>query len=199
MIRRNFAVAIVALVCALVAPAQAQQQRRGGTTGISPSRLSPTLQTKLNLTAEQKTKLQEIAMKLREEQRALGQGGDRAQARQLTMKAETDALGVLTADQKKTYEGWKTELEPYRGLGRTHVALLAVTGLSAEQKTKLKDLASSVQAKRQAAGQGADRAAAQAAEMETQNAIKGILTADQQKQFTDEVALIPQQRRRQQQ
>jgi len=192
--------AAVALACAIVAPAQAQG--RGGffQAGLSPTRLSPTLQTKLSLTADQKSKLEAIQAKTREQLQALFQGGGgqgaRDQLRELNQKAEAEALAVFTADQKKTYEGWKAEAEPYQGLGRTHVALLVVTGLSADQKKQLKDLGAAIQAKRPQPGQGGGREAFQALEQETQAGIKKILNADQAKQFDAEVALLPQFGRR---
>ena len=195
----NVRIASVAaiLACSLALPVLAQQRRGGGATGISPTRLTPGLQTKLNITADQKTKLEAISMKAREEGRALGQDASREQRAELNRKFETEALGVLTADQKKTYEGWKAELDPLQGLGRTHIALLSVTGLSADQKTQLKELSTAMQAKRREAtqGGGGGREAFQALETETQAGIKKILTADQAKQFDTEAATIPSGRR----
>jgi len=189
---------VLALACGLVGPAQAQQRGRGGAQGLSPTRLSPGLQTKLALTADQKSKLEAVSMKAREEGRALGQDATREQRAALNQKIEAEALGVLTADQKKTYETWKAEVMPYEGLGRTHVALLAVSGLNADQKKQLSDLSNATREKRRAAGQGGagNREAAQALETEAQAGIKKILTADQVKQFEAEVATLPTGRRR---
>jgi hypothetical protein len=133
-----------------------------------------------------------------------GGGGGREAFQKLNQDAENSALAIFTADQKKMYEGWKAEAEPYAGIGRTHVALLAVTGLNADQKTKLKELGTKLQTKRMSLIQSANgdfgslREPLQALETEAEAGLKTILTADQQKQFTTEVALIPQQRRRQQ-
>lgn len=201
MFRRFLPVA--ALVAAFAAaPAHAQGRRGGFQLGLSPLRLTPSLQTRLTLTADQKSKLQEIQTKTREQAQALFQGGGGQgafqQFRELNQKAEERALGVFTADQKTKYEGWKTEIEPYQGIGRTHVALLAVTGLTSDQKAKLKELGTTLQSKRQAAFQngGGGREAFQQLEMDAQDGVKRILNADQQKQFAAEVEALPRFGRR---
>lgn len=197
----------MALVLACgVASAAFAQGFRGFQQGLSPLRLSPTLQTKLKLTADQKTKLEGIAMKTREESRGLFQaGGDRqaaaAKLRELNEKADAEALTSFTPDQKKMYEGFKADYEPISGLGRPALALLAVPGLNADQKAKLAAQGKATAAKQQELIQSAQgdfqgiREKMTALQEETAAGIKKILTPDQAKQFDTELAALPQPRR----
>jgi len=203
MIRRFMPLAALVLTCGIAAPASAQGFF-GAAGGLSPMRLTPSLQTKLSITAEQKSKLEGIQMKLIQDIRAAFQGGGQGAALELATKAETEALGVLTADQKKTFETWKKDVEPYQGLGRTHIAILAVTGLNDDQKKQLKDLAGPLQTKRIAAfrdAQGGNfqdlRDTMQQLEADAQAGVKKILNPDQQKQWETEAATIPMFGRRQ--
>ena len=206
MIRRLPVALAMAAALSLVQPVLAQGRGGFRTVGLSPTRLTPRLQMELKLTDDQKANLEALEMRLREERRTIFQsgGGQGAfeQLRTLNQKGEMEGLALFTDAQKTQYQGWKTELEPYAGLGRSHVAILAVTGLTDEQKEKLKTLSMSMQAKRaaareNAAGGGNLREVMQQLEDETSAEMKKILNADQQKQLETEAATIPRDRRRQ--
>jgi hypothetical protein len=188
----------------VLAQGQAGQGRGGfrGRGGFSILRLAPPVQTRLNLNADQKTKLQAISERVRTELRGVFQaGGDREAAmlklRETNQKAEAEALALLDATQKKQYEDLKTEAAGYAGLGGAGSALLAITDLSADQKTKLKALASTA-AERPRPQPGGDRAAAQQARRAQDEAdraaVKAILTPAQQTQYDAAVAASRQRR-----
>jgi hypothetical protein len=206
---------LAAGLAAAPAFAQGQGQRRGGFGNPGLMLLSaPGVQTRLNLTADQKGKLEGIQTRTREETRAAFQAaaGDRQAAgqkvRELNQKAETEALAVLTGEQKQQFEAIKAEQQQYQGLGRASLALLSVTGITAEQKTKLTEASRQAGAKRQELFQSAQgggfegiREKMQALETETNASVKAILNADQQKQFDTALEATPRGfggRRRQQ-
>lgn len=206
MTRRLSPLAAVLLACSLAGSAFAQRFRFGSGE-LSPRTLTPGLQAKLSLTTEQKEKLAGIQMRFFQDLRAGGQpGGDRQAAlmrvTELTRKADAEALAVLTDAQRQQYQGWKTELEPFAGIGRDHVALLAVTGLTPEQKSRLKELATFARTTRERATEGAVtdfetlREVLQELELETDLGLKKILTAEQYQQFEAEAASLPGFRRR---
>jgi hypothetical protein len=147
-------------------------------------RLSPPVQARLNLTAAQKTKIDAISDKARDNARAAfgggggpggpggspgrpggspGGGGDRsaamAKVQAANAKAETEALKVLNPAQKKQFDALKAEAATYAGLGRNGNALLAITDLKPDQKNKLKTLATQSGAKREKLFSGASSAA----------------------------------------
>jgi hypothetical protein len=171
--------------------------RRGGTGGLSLLELPPSLEARLQLTADQKTKLDAIRTRVQGEVRALvgQQGGDRRmalqKAREARQKASTEAMALLTPAQKQQLEGFQSELQQFQGLGRSAPALLAVTGLTDEQKARLKTLAVETQNKRREMFQGLQQGGntrelgqkMQALETETNAAVKQILNAQQQQQF----------------
>jgi Spy/CpxP family protein refolding chaperone len=181
--------------------------QRGGPFGqLSVLTLTDAQMDQLKFTADQKSKLNAIRERLQTERRALigqGAGGDRQAAfqklQELNQKAQADALAILTDDQKKQFEAMKTAAEAYAGLGRSGAALMSVTGLTDDQKNKLKALAAETQTKRQALFQefqsGGDRQAAaqklQSFQTETDAAVKKILTADQAKQFDAALQALP--------
>jgi Spy/CpxP family protein refolding chaperone len=185
------------------APAMAQGQGRGrGGFGGGPVQLLavPAVQTRLSITADQKTKLEAIQTKMREERQAAFQAGDpqaaREKLRELNQKAEGEVMAILTADQKTKLQAVTAEHEQYQGLGRPSYGLLAVTDLTADQKTRLGELARTTQEKRRAAfqgggGQGGGRERLQAFEAETATAVKAILTSAQHKAFDDGLAAAP--------
>jgi hypothetical protein len=191
-------------------PVFAQQggRGRGGGAGLSLLALPAPLAEKLMLTADQKTKLQDLQTKLQSDSQAARQAanGDRQAAaqktRELSMKAQADAAALLTEDQKKTWEGWMTQYRGVAGLGRSGAALLMVSGITDEQMGKLKTLATDTMAKRREIMQAAngDRQAAaektMALDADTQTAVKAILNADQGKQFDAGIAALPRGRRR---
>jgi hypothetical protein len=198
MKRRTIAFVALAVAALTAVPALAQGQGRprgrGFGQGVSLLRLTAPLEQRLKITADQKAKLQALQEAVQQESRRLFQsaGGDRQAAaqkvRELSQKSEAEAEGLLDASQKTEWAAVKADLEKYQGLGRSGPALISVTGLNEDQKAKLAKLSMDMGAKRRELFQpGGDRAAAQekmrALEMETVNAVKGILNADQQKAF----------------
>lgn len=185
-------------VSLVAAPLMAQQQgggRRGGfRAGVSILRLPSALEARLGLSADQKTKLQAIAERLRSEGGGrLAQGASQeerreafAKQRAAREKAEAEAVALLTDAQKKQYEELRAEAESYAGLGGAGVALLSVSGLTAEQKSKLQNLSrEAANRQQQPAGENreAAREARRAREEANRAAVKAILTAEQQKEF----------------
>jgi hypothetical protein len=206
-VMRRYTLLMVGLAACLAAgTVQGGQGGQGGGRGrggdtLTLLRLPAPLAEKLQLTADQKTKFQAIQEKLRTDSEAARQsaGGDRQAAaqktRELNMKATAEAVALLNADQKKTWEAWRADYMGMAGLGRSGVALLMVSGLSDEQKGKLKTLATDTQTKRRALPEGApSREARMKLETETQTAVKGLLNADQVKQFDAGLAALPGRR-----
>ena len=172
-----------------------------GGAELSLLRLPAALATRLELTDEQKQKLTELRERMQEEfRKQLGEpqtGPDRQavfqKLRDFSQKAETEAAALLTPKQKQQADAMKAEAAQYAGLGPSSIALVAVTGLTDDQKGKLKELSLKTQMKRQQLFQslqgGGDRQAAiqalraQSEEMTT--GVKQILTPDQQKQFQE--------------
>jgi periplasmic protein CpxP/Spy len=215
VMRRSMSVLMVGLAaCLAVGPVMAQQGGRGrgrGADNLSLLRLPAPLAEKLQLSDDQKSKLTALQEKARADAQAARQSaaGDNQAAmqktREINMKAEADAAAPLNADQQKNWETWRTEHRAVAGLGRSATALLMVTGLSDEQKDKLKTLATETQTKRRDLLQGGGgntpevRQKVMALDTETQTAIKGILNGDQAKQYEAGLAALPQPRRRQNQ
>jgi periplasmic protein CpxP/Spy len=199
-------------VCVAAGPALAQQGGRGRNRGdgLTLLRLPAPLAEKLQITADQKTKLEALGERQRTESAAIRQNaaGDRQaanrQLRELSTKIDAEAAALLNADQRKNWDAWSAEHKNVAGLGRSATALLMVSGLSDEQKGKLKTLATDTQAKRQQLFQGVQggaannpelRQKAEALETETQTGVKGVLNADQVKQYEAGLAALPQRRR----
>jgi hypothetical protein len=142
------------------APPTAPTRRRvlgnGALTRVSLLRLTPALEQRLKITPDQKAKFAEIQGRTQQslqgqitrdqtpEQRR--EGIRKFQEAQL--KAETEAEALLVGDQKKTLEAIRTDAEQFQGLGRYSVALLAVSDLTAEQRSKLTALAADTRQKR---------------------------------------------------
>jgi Spy/CpxP family protein refolding chaperone len=212
--QRLAAAAVLALVLAAGSVSAQQQRGRfgGGLNGLSLLRLPAPLATKLHLTDEQKGKLTALGEKLRSEIAEARQAanGDRQalvqKTREIAMRGNTEAAALLTADQKKDWDAWTAEQMKVQGLGRSATALLMVDGLTAEQKEKLVALAKEGQTKRRdllstLMGGGGQEAfqKIRVLDMESQTAVKGVLTADQVKQFEAGLAALPQGRRNQNQ
>lgn len=176
--------------------------------------LPPGAAVRLELTGEQKMKLDGLRMRMAEDLRkafpggAAGGGGnfrEAAQKAQETLrKAETDAEALLTPSQKTPFDALKTEYQGYAGAGRAALAVLAVTGLKDEQKRQLKTLATEAQGKRrglfQGGGGGGNLQGAfrklQELDAAAETGIRKILTADQVKQFDEALKAMPQPMRR---
>ena len=209
----GIAVALIAACGLLAGPAGAQQQQRRqgqgqgrfggglfGGQGVTLMAAPAPVQEKLKLDAGQKEKLAAIREKMSAEMRANFQGGGQGQRpgpeviQKITAmreKSESEAVALLSPDQKKQWDGMKADAEKYQGIGRGSMALMAVDGLTADQKSKLAALAQEIQGKRremlQGAAQGGDRQAVgqKMRELDTQttDAVKKILTPEQAKQY----------------
>lgn len=182
----------------VLAQGQGQGRRgRGFQQGFSVLNLTPPLETKIGLNDDQKAKIKAISDKLRADTMALLQsaGDDRRAAFQKAQenrtKAEAEAMALLNDGQKKQVEALKQEAQGYEGLGPAATGLLSVTGLTDDQKGKLKALSTEMQGKRREVLQSVqgDRQAAQeklrALQMETNQGIQKILLPDQAKQLEE--------------
>ena len=111
-------------------------------------------------------------------------------------------MGAAIREQTRgneMFDALKTEYQGYAGVGRSALAVLAVTGLKDDQKSQLKTLAMETQAKRQGllqpgGGGNFQEAFRKVQELDTgaQAGIRKILTADQTKQFDDALKALPQ-------
>jgi hypothetical protein len=181
----------------------------GRTLGqFSVLRLTPDLEKRLALTADQKSRLDGMRSAFQQEARGLvvvgGQGGDRQEALRkfqgLAEKAENDGTAVLTPEQQKQVAAWKEDAKQYEGLGRSSLALLSVSGITDEQKEKLKKLGREMLTKRLEAlkgfAPGSDRQQArqkfQEIERDCQAGIRKILNEEQDKQYEAALASVSQ-------
>jgi periplasmic protein CpxP/Spy len=216
MHRRVFMAAIFAAPL-LIAAAPVRAQNQGGRFRMLQEvplyGLPPQVQARLNLTEEQKTKIGDIGKRVAEEQRqafeAAGAGGNRQEVFQKLQasrqKANEEAAALLNADQKTQWTGMQKSMEENVGLGRSAVALLAIEGLTDEQKTKLKAVGTDFGGKRRELFQSAQGGNFQGmrekmAELDMQSAaeVRKILSADQGKVFDATLAAVPTPGRRRQ-
>lgn len=215
MNRKFMPIAALALAAGLAGAVQAQgfQGRRGG-DGLSLLQLPAPLQEKLQLTSDQKAKLEAMRAASREKMQAAFQEAQQAADRQaaqqkiqeLRRSLDAEAEAVLSDEQKPKYTAWKTEAAAYPGIGRSAVALLMVDGITADQKSKLKSLSQERQAAQRElfqSLQGVDgparREKMQAAQAETEAGVKKVLDANQQAQYDAALKAIPAPGRRPQQ
>jgi hypothetical protein len=173
----------------------------GAVGGFSLLRLPAPVLARLEPTDEQKQKLTALRERIQTEVQALLSDAQFANDRQaaieklrsLNDKVEAEAVALLSPKQKQQADALKAEAAQYAGLGPSGIAMLAVTGLTDDQKAKLKDVALRTQGKRQELFQtlqgGGDRQAAiqalRAQGDEANVAVKQILNAEQQKQFQE--------------
>jgi Spy/CpxP family protein refolding chaperone len=179
-----------ALALSLSVAAFAQQGgRRGGFNGVPQAFL-----TKLNLNADQQTKMKAAGDALKadmEKVNALTTPDEKKQARMKAIadyKATVDS--TLTPDQQKQLQGMMEEAKEYQGLGGLGNQLVGLN-LTAEQKTKVKEIAAKYQPEMQklrdeqkaATDKTAGRQQMRELGMKIFEEVKAVLTPDQQKQF----------------
>jgi predicted nucleic acid-binding Zn-ribbon protein len=206
---KRFATAALVLAgLALIAPVMAQQGGGRGFFGrLNLAQLPAPLQDRLHLTEDQKSHLQQIRDSSREKLRDARQNSsgdqqaDRQKMQEIFQKAEADSEALLTPDQKTEWDRMKEHHRNYQGLGpRSSVALLGVEGLSEDQKSQLKSLATDTGGKlrdirqNSSGDQQGAREKARALMTETEASIRKILHDDQVKQFDATLAAIPERR-----
>lgn len=186
------------------APAPAKPEKRP-MGALSLLQRPPNLASRLQITPEQKSKLDTLQTRLQSEMQAL-YGKDHQilpeKFQEITRsreKAEDEAMAVLTAKQRKEFEAVNRDYLSMDGIGASALRLISVTNLSDEQKTKLKTLANDTKTKRSSIvvglAKGGDQKEItkklQEMETETQAAIKKILTAAQQTTFDNAFNTAP--------
>jgi len=191
-----------------LANAQAAEGRRGGGMMMRGSFLgllgSEQVQQELKLSEEQKTKVQEVTQKLREEMKeqyaGLRDSQDREQARakmtelseQLDSKARTQLQDVLSREQMRRLYQIRTQVRgAVASLNNSRTA--ERLQLTEEQKKKVAELDKTVQDKLSAAFSGlrdasADQRGARMAELgkirrDADEQALGLLTAEQKEAF----------------
>jgi Spy/CpxP family protein refolding chaperone len=193
--RLGIAVASAALALSLATAASAQRPGRGRGNNTLTAFIP-----KLQLTDEQKSKLQPAMEAFRAEQQRIRGLQDRAEQRTARMKAtetlETAVKGVLTADQQKQLDALRAEAREYAGMGPMAIRLTGLN-LTAEQKGKVKEIAAKYQPElEKLRGEQTDRQAAlqqmRELNMKMSADVRAVLTPDQQKAFD---AAAPQRRR----
>jgi hypothetical protein len=132
---------------------------------LSILRLPPALEARLDLTTDQKSRIELVRAQARQEVEALtpkpepGVQLDDAQKEERRAKliaavrpkleaAEAQAEAMLTAEQKRRYAELQSAFAPLEGLGEPGFALLMVDGLTDDQRVRLKALADSADARR---------------------------------------------------
>jgi hypothetical protein len=110
--------------------------------------LAAPVQTRLGLTAEQKSKLAKLDATTREKmQSAIAFNGAgfpatvAGRVAAIQAQAAKDALAVLKPAQNAAFRPLKQEIDGRSGLGKAGLALVAVTGLTSAQSTRLRELA----------------------------------------------------------
>ncbi len=183
--------ACLTLSVAVAGHAQQQQQQGRGRGRGAQVTLPASWAARLKLNADQSAKVKAADDAYR--QTLMGaqtlQGQDRRAA---MMKAGEDyrtaIAGTLTDDQKKQLEAMRAEAMEYRGLGFLASQLVGIE-LTAEQKTKVKELSVKYQAEgeklREEARASMDRQAAgqkmREMNMKAFEEVKAVLTPEQQK------------------
>ena len=146
---------------------------------------------RLELTAEQRNRLREIQMRRTVEvRRLLREGSDSEATRRSTAeagrKADAEMLAVLTAEQRKRWD----LIDRHAGLGLpAAAALVVVTGLSDEQRGRLRALGEQRMVRRVNAFYDSDDDARMLKELmdeidrDTDAALQRILTPEQNRQL----------------
>ena len=163
------------------AKAQKGQGKRGGRTVSLAIMPVSAIDAVVKLKDDQKTKIEGILDKLKEDDKAAA--GDRPKMQELSKKANEDILAILTDEQK---EALKKETPMLGLLSRTKAIPLGVFAdlkLTDDQKSKIEDAAKDAQAKmRDAKG---DRAAQQTIQSDFKAKVEGFLTDDQKKMIAE--------------
>jgi hypothetical protein len=123
---------------------------------VSLLRLTPELEQRLKITPAQKARFAEIQSRTDQSLQGVIDRNQTPEQRregirkfqEARAKAEGEAEALLVGDQKKTLEAIRADAEQFQGLGRYAVALLAIPDLTAEQRAKLKALATDARQKR---------------------------------------------------
>lgn len=177
----------------------AQAQRGGGRRATVVPR---TWLTRLNLTEEQKTKVEAAGQAYRTELQS-NAASTPQERRQASRKAretyETALNAALSADQQKQLAAWREEARQYPGMGQLASALVGLN-LTDEQKTKVKAIGAKYQPElmkfraelRTAADRQAVQAQITAVNAKVLDEVKAVLTPEQ-------VQKLPEPRRRRQQ
>lgn len=183
--------AVLVLGLCMPASAQGQRGRRGAQT------IAPAILARLNLTSEQQTKIRaaEDAFRARIQELANATPQERRQGQQEARRTYLSAVqAALTDEQKKKLDELQAQVQEYQrmGLGQMSAALAGIE-LSADQKTKLKEIGAKYQPEFQALrAPGGDRQATMQKQRELNQKVtqevRAILTEEQLKQ-------LPQQRR----
>lgn len=192
------------VLMAAAAPAQERGQGRGGAGGFGGGFgggaggkvglvQNPQVQQELKLTDEQKSKVSEIATRVREAGPQRGQGGGQGDREQIRERAQ--ALARVVADEEKKLDEilndeQKTRLEQIslqvtgvRAINRDDVA--SKLGLSDEQKEKVQ-AALRVQRGQGGGGQGQPNAAAlRERRQQLEEQVLAVLTDEQKQKWTE--------------
>jgi Spy/CpxP family protein refolding chaperone len=204
--QRGLKSAGLALVAAMVLAGSASAQRGGGfgfgmRGGGSINMLrTPEVQAELKLTDEQKTKVIELADRLREERR--GQGGNfqdlspeerqkRAEERRASEDKQLSA--ILNADQMKRYNQLRLQQQGMSALAEKAVA--EELKLTSDQRTKIEGILdaqrSEMRSAFQGGGGGGDREAMRekmmAMRKQTDEKIAALLTEEQKNKWKEMV------------
>ena len=180
----------LALSLGVAANAQQQQGQGRGRRGQMVT-LPEAWALRLKLNADQTAKLKtagESYQQAAQGARTLQEQDRRAAMQKAGEDYRTAVAGVLNDEQKKQLEAMRAEMAEYRGLGGLSAQLVGME-LSADQKTKVKELAAKYQAEgekiREEARATMDRqAAAQKTRdlnMKAFEEVKAVLTPEQQK------------------
>jgi Spy/CpxP family protein refolding chaperone len=175
--------------------AQAQRGQRG-LQGERGGAASATLLQRLNLAADQQTKVKAAADTFRadiEKARAMTDPQARRQAmRQARQNYETALNAVLTPDQQRQLQSLREEARQYRAFGPIG-ARLAGLNLTDDQKTKIKAIAAKYQPetdKLRTALRNGDREQLRTQSRELRRKMRdevmAVLTPEQQKQLNSE-------------
>lgn len=191
MRRTMLTVATLALLAAFGVAAVAQapaggRQARGAARAHNLSLATvpaKTIDALVGLTADQKTRIETIQTQLASDLRALrpakGQPADpdaRTKRAQLTAKANEDINAVLTPEQREKLKAAVKDLRPVISVG-IPPALAVDLKLTADQKTKIEEIAKDVRAQLK----GADAATRRAKIAEAREKVMQLLTDDQKK------------------
>jgi Spy/CpxP family protein refolding chaperone len=190
--RLTLALLTGALALSLSGEALAQRGQNRRPTGT----YAQAILRKLNLNADQQAKVKTAEDAYRaevEKARASGTPQETRQASRAARRTYQEAVrSALNADQQKQLDAMIAEAQEFRVLGPGNAAQMAGLNLTAEQKTKVKEIGAKYEpelTKLRAEQRGAtDRQAVQAKIREQQtkmlDEIKTVLTPDQVKQLT---------------
>lgn len=186
---------VAAAVMALAGGALAQAEQPGRASRQRESRLAvaqvpvAVLQEVCKLTPEQVTKIREIQEKLEAELRELrrqpGAQPDETAAqkrREATQRASREITDLLTPEQRQALRQAAAELESYRSLNLP-LEILPELGLTAEQKAKLREIATGIREKMANVPAEERRAKMRELVAEARSKIEDVLTPEQKEKL----------------